>query len=103
MKKNKNVVKKINKFRLFGLFSFFGLLNCSLFQILQAKIRRLEHLLQLKDVRVDGLADQLGQTKGVLKGNGLADQPGQTKGVLKSNGGKPNRQQQTQVPLKGRK
>ncbi|CAF5105420.1 unnamed protein product, partial [Rotaria sp. Silwood1] len=31
-------------------------------QILQAKIRRLEHLLHLKDIRVDDLAEKLDQT-----------------------------------------
>lgn len=40
-------------------------------QILQAKIRRLEHLLHLKDVRVDDLAEKLDQSRGgpVATGN----------------------------------
>jgi hypothetical protein len=57
-------------------------------QILQAKIRRLEHLLHLKDVRVDDLADKLDQTRGLPAGSG----------------GKPNRQQHpTHMPMNGRK
>ncbi|CAM4754338.1 unnamed protein product [Rotaria magnacalcarata] len=56
-------------------------------QILQAKIRRLEHLLHLKDIRVDDLADKLDQTRGV---------PVNT-------GGRSNRQQQAHVPINGRK
>ncbi|CAM4877413.1 unnamed protein product [Rotaria socialis] len=56
-------------------------------QILQAKIRRLEHLLHLKDIRVDDLADKLDQTRGV---------PVNT-------GGRSNRQQQAHVPNNGRK
>ncbi|CAF0735234.1 unnamed protein product [Rotaria sp. Silwood1] len=56
-------------------------------QILQAKIRRLEHLLHLKDIRVDDLAEKLDQTRG-LPGN---------------SGGKSIRQQQTHIPLNGRK
>jgi hypothetical protein len=55
---------------------------------LQAKIRRLEHLLHLKDVRVDDLADKLDQTRGLPAGSG----------------GKPNRQQHpTHMPMNGRK
>ncbi|CAF1021922.1 unnamed protein product [Adineta steineri] len=34
-------------------------------QILQAKIRRLEHLLHLKDVRVEDLAEKLDQSRGI--------------------------------------
>ncbi len=52
---------------------------------MQAKIRRLEHLLHLKDIRVDDLADKLDQTRGL---------PG-------SNGGRSNRQQQSQIPMNG--
>lgn len=37
-------------------------------QILQAKIRRLEHLLHLKDVRVDDLAGKLDQSRGMPAG-----------------------------------
>ncbi|CAF0730945.1 unnamed protein product [Rotaria sordida] len=57
-------------------------------QILQAKIRRLEHLLHLKDIRVDDLAEKLDQTRGL---------PGH------SGGGRSNRQQQTHIPINGRK
>lgn len=53
-------------------------------QILQAKIRRLEHLLHLKDVRVDDLAEKLDQSRG---------QPGAAA----------NRQTKSQVPLNVRK
>ncbi|CAF3879534.1 unnamed protein product [Rotaria sp. Silwood2] len=56
-------------------------------QILQAKIRRLEHLLHLKDIRVDDLAEKLDQTRGV---------PG-------NSGGRSNRQQQPHIPTNGRK
>ena len=55
---------------------------------MQAKIRRLEHLLHLKDVRVDDLADKLDQTRGLPGGSG----------------GKATRhQQQTHMPMNGRK
>ena len=55
---------------------------------MEAKVRRLEHLLHLKDVRVDDLADKLDQTRGL---------PG-------SNDGRANRQQQqTHMPTNGRK
>jgi hypothetical protein len=47
----------------------------------------MEHLLHLKDVRVDDLADKLDQTRGI---------PGGT-------GGKANRQQPTHMPMNGRK
>lgn len=90
MKKNKNVLLKKNKFRLFYLLnnsiSFTSFIVFSL-QILQAKIRRLEHLLHLKDIRVDDLAEKLDQTRGV---------PG-------NSGARSNRQQQTHVPINGRK
>jgi len=56
-------------------------------QILQAKIRRLEHLLHLKDIRVDDLAEKLDRTRGL---------PG-------ANGGASNRQQQTHMPFNARK
>ena len=56
-------------------------------QILQAKIRRLEHLLHLKDVRVDDLAEKLDQTRGVPGGNA----------------GGPSRQPKMQMPMNGRK
>ncbi|CAF4149013.1 unnamed protein product, partial [Didymodactylos carnosus] len=39
-------------------------------QILQAKIRRLEHLLHLKDVRVEDLSEKLERVKG-----GVSRQP----------------------------
>jgi len=52
-------------------------------QILGAKIRRLEHLLHLKDIRVDDLADKLDQTRGVPGGA--------------------NQHQQRQMPMNGRK
>jgi hypothetical protein len=54
---------------------------------LQAKIRRLEHLLHLKDIRVDDLADKLDRTRGL---------PG-------AGGGGSHRQQQTHMPFNGRK
>lgn len=57
-------------------------------QILQAKIRRLEHLLHLKDVRVDDLAGKLDQTRGMPVG---------------SNAGGPMRQGKSQMPMNGRK
>ncbi|CAF5053044.1 unnamed protein product [Rotaria magnacalcarata] len=56
-------------------------------QILQAKIRRLEHLLHLKDVRVDELSMQLDQTRN------SADA-----GV-----GSSDRRQPTHTPFNGRK
>ena len=56
-------------------------------QILQAKIRRLEHLLHLKDVRVDDLAEKLDQTRGAPGGNA----------------GGPSRQPKMQMPMNGRK
>jgi hypothetical protein len=51
---------------------------------LEAKIRRLEHLLHLKDVRVDDLADKLDQTRGVP-------------------GSKSNRQHPSHMPTNARK
>jgi hypothetical protein len=54
---------------------------------MEAKLRRMEHLLHLKDIRVDDLAVKLDQTRGL---------PG-------ASGGKPNRQQQTHMPTNGRK
>jgi hypothetical protein len=59
----------------------------SCLKILQAKVRRLEHLLHLKDIRVDDLAEKLDRTRGL---------PG-------ANGGGPHRQQQTYMPFNGRK
>ncbi len=56
-------------------------------KILQAKIRRLEHLLHLKDIRVDDLAEKLDRSRGL---------PG-------ANNGPSNRQQQTHMPFNGRK
>ena len=41
---------------------------------MQAKIRRLEHLLHLKDIRVDDLADKLDHTRGVPGGSGPRSQ-----------------------------
>ena len=38
---------------------------CFYLKILQAKIRRLEHLLHLKDIRVDDLAEKLDRTRGL--------------------------------------
>lgn len=58
-----------------------------LLQILQAKIRRLEHLLHLKDIRVDDLSQKLDQTRGFSI----------------DNGGASNRQQPTHVPNNKRK
>lgn len=58
------------------------------FEILQAKIRRLEHLLHLKDVRVDDLAGKLDQTRGMPAGG---------------NAGGAVRQGKSQVPVNGRK
>ncbi|CAF4699705.1 unnamed protein product [Rotaria socialis] len=55
-------------------------------QILQAKIRRLEHLLHLKDVRVDELSMQLDQTRN-LTGAGV---------------GSSDRRQPTHMPFNGR-
>jgi len=57
-------------------------------KILQAKIRRLEHLLHLKDIRVDDLAEKLDRTRGLPGAGG---------------GGGTNRQQQTHMPYNGRK
>jgi len=56
-------------------------------QILQAKIRRLEHLLHLKDIRVDDLAEKLDRTRGLSN----------------AQNGASTRQQQTQMPFNGRK
>ncbi len=56
-------------------------------QILEAKIRRLEHLLHLKDIRVEDLSEKLDRTIGL---------PTATSGAS-------NRQQQTQMPYNGRK
>lgn len=56
---------------------------------MEAKIRRLEHLLHLKDIRVDDLADKLDQTRG-LPGTNAA-------------GGRSQRQPGSQVPVNGRK
>ncbi|CAF4992339.1 unnamed protein product, partial [Rotaria sp. Silwood1] len=39
-------------------------------QILQAKIRRLEHLLHLKDIRVDDLSEKLDRTRAVTNASG---------------------------------
>jgi hypothetical protein len=61
---------------------------CFYLKILQAKIRRLEHLLHLKDIRVDDLAEKLDRTRG-LPGAGA--------------GGVSNRPQQTHMPFNGRK
>ena len=41
------------------------------FQILQAKIRRLEHLLHLKDIRVDDLSEKLDRTAHPIGGHGV--------------------------------
>ncbi len=60
---------------------------CLILKILQAKIRRLEHLLHLKDIRVDDLSDRLDRTRGL---------PG-------AGGGVSNRQQPTHMPFNGRK
>ncbi len=63
-------------------FSFWDL------KILQAKIRRLEHLLHLKDIRVDDLAEKLDRTRGLPV----------------AGGGASNRQQQPPyMPYNGRK
>ncbi|CAF0897932.1 unnamed protein product [Adineta ricciae] len=43
-------------------------------QILQAKIRRLEHLLHLKDVRVEDLSDKLDRTRGLPGGSNRPQQ-----------------------------
>jgi hypothetical protein len=59
-------------------------------KILQAKIRRLEHLLHLKDIRVDDLAEKLDRTRGLPGAGG-------------GGGGGTNRQQQTHMPYNGRK
>jgi hypothetical protein len=48
----------------------------------------MEHLLHLKDIRVDDLADKLDQTRGI---------PGV------DTGGKSNRQQHPKIPINGRK
>jgi len=53
-------------------------------KILQAKIRRLEHLLHLKDIRVEDLAEKLDQTRGMPGANN-------------------NRPHQTHLPFNGRK
>ncbi len=47
----------------------------------------MEHLLHLKDIRVDDLADKLDQTRGIPGGSD----------------GKSNRPQNTQIPINGRK
>ncbi len=59
-------------------------------KILQAKIRRLEHLLHLKDIRVDDLSEKLDRTRGLPGAGG---------------GGASNRQQQQPpyMPYNGRK
>lgn len=44
------------------------------FQILQAKIRRLEHLLHLKDVRVEDLSEKLDRTRGLPGGSNRQQQ-----------------------------
>lgn len=44
-------------------------------QILQAKIRRLEHLLHLKDIRVEDLAEKLDQTRGLPGANNRTHLP----------------------------
>ncbi len=62
-------------------FSFWDL------KILQAKIRRLEHLLHLKDIRVDDLAEKLDRTRGLPV----------------AGGGASNRQQPPYMPYNGRK
>ncbi|CAF1078755.1 unnamed protein product [Rotaria sordida] len=56
-------------------------------QILQAKIRRLEHLLHLKDIRVDHLSEKIDRTR-VLPG---------------ANGGVSTRPQRTHMPFNGPK
>ncbi len=61
---------------------------CFYLKILQAKIRRLEHLLHLKDIRVDDLAERLDRTRGLPGAGGAVS----------------NRQQpQTHMPFNGRK
>lgn len=44
-------------------------------KILQAKIRRLEHLLHLKDIRVEDLAEKLDQTRGLPGANNRTHLP----------------------------
>ncbi|CAF2687537.1 unnamed protein product [Rotaria sp. Silwood2] len=56
-------------------------------QILQAKIRRLEHLLHLKDIRVDDLSEKLDRTQGLTG----------------ASGGLSSRRQQIHMPFNGRK
>ena len=55
---------------------------------MEAKIRRLEHLLHLKDIRVDDLADKLDHSRGLPGANG---------------GGRSQRQPGSQIPSNGRK
>jgi hypothetical protein len=55
--------------------------NLVCLKILQAKIRRLEHLLHLKDIRVDDLSERLDRTRGLPPAAGGAvsnRQPPQT-------------------------
>ncbi|CAF3897614.1 unnamed protein product, partial [Rotaria sp. Silwood1] len=56
-------------------------------QILQAKIRRLEHLLHLKDIRVDDLSEKLDRTRAVTNASGELS----------------NRRQRIHMPFNGRK
>ncbi|UJR13520.1 hypothetical protein I4U23_000534 [Adineta vaga] len=54
-------------------------------QILQAKIRRLEHLLHLKDVRVEDLSEKLDRTRGIT---GASNRPQQQQLPMVYNGRK---------------